>query len=42
MLMEGAKRNNLNPYNVTIGNNVNPYYGWIGMALHLLIAFYRV
>ncbi len=42
VLMEDAKRNNVNHYNMTNGNNVNPYYGWIGMALCFGIDLYRL
>jgi hypothetical protein len=42
VLMKGAKRNNVNPYNVSGGNNVNPYYVWIWMVLRFGIYFYRL
>jgi hypothetical protein len=42
VLMEGAKRNNANHGDVTNGNNVNPYYGWIGMVLCFGIDLYRL
>jgi hypothetical protein len=42
VLMEGTKRNNVNRYDVINGNNMNPYYGWIGMVLCFGIDLYRL
>jgi hypothetical protein len=42
VLMEDKKRNNVNHYDVIDGNNVNPYYGWIGMVVRFGIDFYRL
>jgi hypothetical protein len=40
--MEDAKRNNVNHYNIINGNNMNPYYGWIGMVLCFGADLYRL